>query len=109
MPSSLIDGNYFCVYNCTMYFEWDENKRLRNLEKHGVDFVTAYRLWEAPMVVVQDTRFNYGEPRWIGVGRLEGRVMVVAFTKRAETIRLISYRKANQREVIFYEQRTKGR
>ena len=87
-----------------MQFEWDENKRLNNIEKHGVDFVVAFQLWEAPMLVVEDIRRDYDEQRWIALGKLNHRVMVVAYTKRKiDIVRIISFRKANKREVAYYE------
>ena len=86
-----------------MNFEWDENKRITNLKKHGVDFVAASRLWNSPMLVVEDTRSNYQEQRWLGMGLLEKRVMIIVYTKRRNTIRIISFRKANKREVKYYE------
>ena len=87
-----------------MNFEWDEQKRIVNLKKHCVDFVAAYQLWDSPMVITEDTRVAYGEPRWVGMGLLRTRVMIVVFTKRhANTIRIISFRKANRREVTLYE------
>ena len=88
-----------------MEFDWDDNKRKLNINKHGVDFVAARELWFSPMIVKEDDREDYGERRWIGMGRLGERVMVVAFTKRERNvIRIISCRKANHREVSYYEQ-----
>jgi len=89
-----------------MKFEWDENKRIANIDKHGIDFVAACLLWQAPMLVVQDDRQDYGETRWIGLGKLEKRIMVVVFTKRIDTVRIISCRKANKREIKYYEEAT---
>ncbi len=90
-----------------MYFEWDEKKRSRNIAKHGVDFTAACRLWESSLLVNKDTRQQYGESRWIGMGKLSNRVMVVVFTQRFfNTIRIISCRKANCREVQYYEKAT---
>ena len=62
-----------------MIFEWDEAKRLINLEKHGVDFVDASKMWNGPMLVAEDARREYGESRYVGAGRIEGRVMVVVY------------------------------
>jgi uncharacterized protein len=90
-----------------MKFEWDENKRIANIEKHGIDFVTACRLWQSPMLVARDNRHNYGESRLIGLGTLGKRLLVVVFTKRINTIRIISCRKANKREIKYYEEATK--
>lgn len=87
-----------------MKFEWDEEKQSMNLEKHRLDFAKAYQCWESPMLIKEDKRRAYGEPRWVGLGLLAGRVVVVVFTLRSfDTIRLISFRKANHREVMTYE------
>lgn len=56
-------------------------------------------------IVLEDDRQQYGETRFIAIGRLYQRVMVVVYTMRDEAIRIISFRKANSREVTAYEQR----
>jgi len=57
------------------------------------------------MLVALDDREDYGEDRWIGIGMLRGRVVVVVFTERSEdTIRIISLRKALSYERKRYEQ-----
>lgn len=90
-----------------MIFEWDEAKRLLNLEKHGVDFVDANKMWDGVMFVSEDTRREYGESRYIGIGRIDGRTMVVVYTNRnANIVRIISLRKANSRETRSYETAT---
>lgn len=87
-----------------MRFEWDENKRAANLKKHGVDFVAACSLWNRLMLTIEDTRTDYNELRLIGMGLLKKRVMVVVFTERQpDIIRIISFRKANRREIEYYE------
>jgi uncharacterized DUF497 family protein len=87
-----------------MKFEWDEAKRVTNLEKHGVDFVDAQKMWQEAMVVAKDVRREYGESRYVGIGRIDERVMVVVYTERAvDIVRIISLRKANSREVRSYE------
>ncbi|AIA56824.1 hypothetical protein Acaty_2p0010 (plasmid) [Acidithiobacillus caldus ATCC 51756] len=56
------------------------------------------------MVVAQDNRKDYGEPRFVALGALNGRVMVVVYTQRGSgVVRIISFRKANSREVKVYE------
>jgi uncharacterized DUF497 family protein len=78
-----------------MRFEWDEDKRRANLRRHGFDFRDAWEVFETPMLVASDDRQDYGEDRWIGIGILETRVVVVVFTERGEdTIRIISMMKA---------------
>jgi uncharacterized DUF497 family protein len=92
-----------------MQFEWDEQKRLTNIRKHGLDFRDAWQLFDAPMLVALDEREDYGEDRWIGIGALNGRVVVVIFTERGEdTIRIISIMKGTTHERIRYEQLLKN-
>jgi uncharacterized protein len=90
-----------------MRFEWDESKRQENLRKHGFDFMDSPEMFMSPMLVVADTRRDYGEDRWIGLGVIKGRIAVVAFTKREgredRTIRIISLRKALKHEREIYE------
>ena len=90
-----------------MIFEWDEAKRTTNLEKHGVDFVDASDMWTRPMLVAEDVRREYGESRYIGMGYVQDRLMVVVYTHRtANVVRIISLRKANSREVRIYGKAT---
>ncbi len=85
-------------------FNWDENKQKINMVKHGMDFNDAWQLWNSEILIVHDDRKNYGEQRWIGTGLLKQRAMVVVFTQlEADVIRIISFRKANRREVKDYE------
>ncbi len=89
-----------------MDFEWDERKRLSNLERHGLDFFEAHHMFEGPILTALDARQDYGEDRWIGVGISNGRVLVVAFTERNEgrTVRIISLRKALSHERKAFEE-----
>jgi uncharacterized protein len=84
-------------------FEFDDTKNTANRAKHGVDFAEAYRFNWAGSVTVEDTRRPYGEPRFVTYGEIDGRVHVLVFTVRAEIIRVISLRKANDREIASYE------
>lgn len=61
-----------------MRFEWDEAKNESNLEKHGLDFEDAAKLFDGPMLVTLDTRRDYGEERWLGLGLIEHRTVVAA-------------------------------
>lgn len=91
-----------------MQFEWDEAKRTSNIAKHGIDFVDAPEMFQGPMLVKLDERKNYGESRWQGLGLLQGRLMVVAYTRRdPDTIRIISLRKANSREKTLFQETLK--
>ncbi len=87
-----------------MKFEWDEDKNESNIEKHGLDFEDASEVFDSPMLVALDTRQDYGEDRWIGLGLLEHRVVVVVYSPRdANTVRIISMRKALQYERFQFE------
>ncbi len=85
-----------------MHFEWDERKRHRNLRAHGIDFVDVPAVFEGPTLTYEDTRFDYGEPRFITVGLLGGLVILVAHTETDDTIRIIHARKANKKTTARY-------
>jgi uncharacterized DUF497 family protein len=88
-----------------MEFEWDEQKNRVNIQKHGLDFADAADLFASPMLISLDEREEYDEDRWIGLGMLKTRVIVVVYTERDEdTIRIISLRKALRHERERYEQ-----
>jgi hypothetical protein len=86
-------------------FEWDKQKNAANIHKHGFDFADAWEIFESPMLTALDTREDYGEERWIGIGFLRERIVVVVFAERKEnTIRIISLRKALTHERIKFEE-----
>ena len=86
-----------------MQFEWDERKAAQNIAKHGVPFDYAARVFLDPHRLDRaDARHDYQEERRLTLGRIEGRLFVVAYTARGHTIRLISARKANAREQRGY-------
>jgi len=88
-----------------MNFEWDEEKNKINIRKHGFDFVDAWEIFENPMLTYFDTRENYGEARYIGIGFLRQHIVVIVFTERDNnTIRIISLRKALKHERKKFEQ-----
>lgn len=88
-----------------MQFEWDENKNDQNLSKHAIDFADAHLIFEKPLLTRVDDRFDYGEKRWIGLGKLDTVIVVVVFTKRRDRIRIISIRKANKQERSIYNEK----
>ena len=89
-----------------MVFEWDEVRSETCFRERGFDFAYAARAFFDPdRLVHADTRYLYGEDRYRLVGRIEGRLFVVVYTPRQHAIRIISARKANQREVRDYENR----
>ena len=85
-----------------MRFEWDEAKRESNLLKHGIDFIEVEKVFEGETVTIVDVRFDYGEERFITLGLLDGRVVVIVHTETDDLIRLISARKATSNEEISY-------
>ncbi|TAJ95178.1 MAG: BrnT family toxin [Gammaproteobacteria bacterium] len=94
-----------------MDFEWDERKRRENLRKHGLDFRDAPILFTGPMLIRLDNRYDYEEPRWIGIGFLESICAVAVFTERNQgtTVRIISLRKALAHERKAFEKTIKDR
>ena len=93
-----------------MNFEWDEDKNQENIRKHGLDFADAWEIFEAPVQTARDTRADYGEDRWTGIGFLGNRIVVVVFTERGEDItRIISLRKALKYERKKFEDALRDR
>ncbi len=86
-----------------MNFEWDEDKNRINRAKHGLAFEDAEIIFAGKTLTIEDTRLNYGEPRFITLGELAGRVVVIVHTPRNDAIRIISTRKANEREQAIYQ------
>ena len=87
-----------------MSYEWDEQKRLANVKKHGIDFIDVPKVFEDDVVIIPDERFDYGETRFILIGILKSQVIVVAYTERGENIRIISARKATKNEQTYFFQ-----
>lgn len=85
-----------------MRFEWDENKRLINIRKHGIDFADVPSMFELDTVTVIDDRFEYGETRYQTLGLLKTRIIMVVHTESEAVIRIISARKANKYEEETY-------
>jgi uncharacterized protein len=75
-----------------MKFEWDEEKRLINLQRHGIDFADAIQVFDFETLTEIDDRFDYGETRFITLGLLFGKVVVIVHTETENTIRIISVR-----------------
>ncbi len=93
-----------------MEFEWDAAKNRANMRKHGFDFADAEEMFRGLLLVDADTRKDYGESRWTGVGIVRGRVAHVVFVEDdLETIRIISLRKATSRERKEFEKAIEDR
>ena len=88
-----------------MEFTWSETKRAANLKAHGLDFVDAPRVFEGVTFTFKDDRFSYGEQRLITLGLLAGVPVSMAHTETKHEIRVISFRKATNREAnIFFNE-----
>ena len=86
-----------------MEFTWSETKRAANLKEHGLDFVDAPRVFEGLTFTFEDDRFSYGEQRFITLGLLAGFPVSIVHTESDHEIRLLSFRKATNRETdIFF-------
>ena len=87
-------------------FEWNQNKASANLTKHGVSFEEAKTVFDDPLYVdFYDPDHSYNEHRYIIVGQSQkNRLLLVAYTERRNTIRLISAREATRRERKVYEE-----
>ena len=79
-------------------WDWDEAKRQANLTKHGVDFILMDSFDWLTADVWTDDRYDYGEVRKCALGLIGERLYYAAFTERGANRRLISLRKANERE-----------
>ncbi|WP_439115055.1 BrnT family toxin [Hydrogenophaga sp.] len=85
-----------------MKIEFDEAKRGKTLLERGLDFAHAEAVFEGLHFTAQDTRVSYEEDRFITVGWLDARLVVLVWTPRGAARRIISMRKANDREKTLY-------
>ena len=81
-----------------MKIEFDPEKRRRTLLERGLDMAHAFRVFETAHTTAEDDRVIYDETRFITVGYLNNRMVVVVWSMRAGARRIISLRKANERE-----------
>jgi len=86
-----------------LWYEWDEQKNLANVAKHGVRFETADAFAWSTAMEGSDSRSDYGEVRMVALGLIGTRLHVLVYTRRLDFIRVISLRKANERERRAYE------
>jgi uncharacterized protein len=85
-----------------MAFLWDERKRLRNIAKHGFDFLQAGEVFEGPHVIVPSKR-SRPEERFLAIGKVAGRWATIVYTLRAGDRRIISMRSARDAERRVHE------
>jgi uncharacterized DUF497 family protein len=85
-----------------MHFTWDKTRRRENLIKHRFDFVDAPTVFEGLTFTFEDDRFAYGEQRFITLGLLRSRVVVIAHTEHDDQVRIISMREGTKREQSLF-------
>ncbi|MCC5637997.1 BrnT family toxin [Nostoc sp. CHAB 5844] len=89
-----------------MEFEWNSDKAMLNLEKHGVFFQEAATVFNDPLsITFPEPDHSIGESRYVIIGLSGfGQLLVVAHSDRGEKVRIISARKATRQERRFYEE-----
>ena len=94
-----------------MDFEWDEDKRQKNIQKHGIDFVSAITIFDDPNAIEQfDRKNSVYEDRYQIIGMARPGILFVAFTERddGDTIRIVSARRAEKSEIAKYRSMIRG-
>jgi uncharacterized protein len=87
-----------------MYYEWDETKRLKNLQERQIDFQDADLVFASPERITLK-QSGYGEERYLAIAPVEGRLHALVYTMRGDVVRVISYRKARHpKETAIYDQ-----
>lgn len=102
MADDLIDKNRDVIAESTE-FEWDENKRLSNTDKHGLDFVDCLDLFFDRDAFIFLSVRPTTEKRYVIVGRVREKTVSVVFAQRGSLIRLISARVSRRNERRQYE------
>lgn len=87
-----------------MEIEYDPVKRQKTLLNRRLDFDRCLEVFSGPTLEMEDTRFDYNETRYITFGLLDVRMVVVVWTPRGNKRRIISMRKANEREKQRFRQ-----
>lgn len=85
-----------------MQFTWREPKRQVTLRERGLDFAHAERVFAGPTFTFEDDREDYGEERWVTLGLLRNKVMVLVHTETVDEIHIISMRKADKNEQLLF-------
>ena len=88
-----------------MLIEFDAVKRDKTLAERGLDFADAAQVFAGHQFTLKDERFDYNEARFITVGKLNNRMVVIVWTPRGNNRRIISMRKCNEREQATYQNR----
>ena len=89
-----------------MNISYDPGKNEKNIAERGISFERAAEFEWSSALIVEDSRKDYGEPRFQAPGFIGKRLHALVFTPRAGQAHVISLRKANRREVKRYETQT---
>lgn len=76
-----------------MKIEFDRAKRISILENRGLDMAQADEIFAGKTITVEDDRIEYGEKRFITVGLLKSRMVILVWTPRGEARRIIRHHK----------------
>jgi uncharacterized DUF497 family protein len=85
-----------------MRFTWPEPKRQVTLKGRGLDFAHAEHVFAGPTFTFEDEREDYGEERWVRLGLLRDKVVVIVHTETEDEIRVISMREADKDEQLLF-------
>ena len=83
-------------------FEWDEKKSERCLIERGFDFNIVYEFNFETAIIKLDDRFDYGEIRYCAMNKIDGKLYAVVFTRRQVNVKIISVRRATDKEGLKY-------
>ena len=83
-------------------FEWDSEKCLININKHGIDFFDVLATFDGDILTIEDDRYEYGEQRFLTYGLLQDVVVAIVHTYPEDAIRIISARRASKNEQRAY-------
>ena len=86
-----------------MDYEWDEAKRQSYLRKHGLDLIDADLVFEASLKVTVDAT-HADDDRYADLAEVNGRVLMLVYSLRQQTVRCISLRVASRRERKLYDE-----
>jgi uncharacterized protein len=86
-----------------MIYEWDETKRLSNIEKHGYDLADGDLVYESPDKITLESHRPH-EKRWVDIAEIDGELvtLTLTYTLRGTSVRFISLRPASRKERSLY-------
>ena len=84
-------------------FEWDARKNAANVNKHGIDFGEALKVFSDPDALIVESNRRAEEVRYLTVGQADAMLVTVVFTLRESSVRIISARAATPHERRQYE------